>query len=109
MVEINKKNYFCMWLTINMATSYRMKVLQHMLLLSFVFMLLITNIRGGNKDDNEVKEKFKKKNIADYTDVDLERLYDQWEVCPLGPSWAVSDVDVDDNDDDDDDDGGRCR
>ena len=31
--------------------------------------------------EKEAKEKWKKKDIRDYSDADLERLFDQWEVC----------------------------
>lgn len=33
-----------------------------------------------NKKDNDASQKWKKKNIRDYNDADLERLFDQWEV-----------------------------
>jgi len=32
------------------------------------------------KSEEDANEKWKKKDIRDYTDADLERLYEQWEV-----------------------------
>ena len=40
----------------------------------YLILLFITIIESGEN------EKWKKKDIRDYTDADLERLYDQWEV-----------------------------
>lgn len=33
------------------------------------------------KEKSKENEQWKKKNIRDYSEADLERLYDQWEVC----------------------------
>lgn len=42
---------------------------------TYLVLSLIVLIIGGPKD-----EKWKKKDVRDYTDADLERLYEQWEV-----------------------------
>lgn len=34
----------------------------------------------SNKNDNKSPTKGKKKDLADYTDAEIERLYEQWEV-----------------------------
>ncbi|CAH1789342.1 unnamed protein product [Owenia fusiformis] len=52
--------------------------------LYFVGLLLICAQCGQSKDNdvnekNEASEKWKKKDIRDYSEADLERLYDQWE------------------------------
>lgn len=43
--------------------------------------LLITSQCAKGKDKGD--EKWKKKDVRDYSDADLERLFDQWEVCSL--------------------------
>ena len=61
--------------------------------LCVLFIFLILAIPGGfgtKKDDkkdkkSDEKDKWKKKDVRDYSDADLERLFDQWEVCELAP------------------------
>ena len=45
----------------------------------FVFINLAYTSQD-NKDDKIDSEKWKKKDVRDYTDADLEKLLDQWEV-----------------------------
>ncbi|KAL8563907.1 hypothetical protein ACOMHN_049563 [Nucella lapillus] len=49
--------------------------------LLFVCLLLPLSASAGKKEDKEGGEanKWKKKDVRDYTDADVERLYDQWE------------------------------
>ena len=51
----------------------------------FIVFTLLTTSLGKKVDkkakDNKKEEKWKKKDIRDYSEADLERLYDQWEVC----------------------------
>ena len=49
--------------------------------LAFILFLLLGLVpsEGSDKNDNP-DEKWKKKDPRDYTDADLERLLDQWEV-----------------------------
>ena len=49
------------------------------LLIFSVFLALSTCTKDKKTDTNE-KDKWKKKNIRDYNDADMERLYDEWEV-----------------------------
>lgn len=48
-------------------------------LLFFVNSLLI--VSGGKKSKNGEKPAWAKKDIRDYSEADLERLLDQWDVC----------------------------
>lgn len=48
--------------------------------LLFLLILTIKEI-DCKKTDKKEKPDWAKKDIRDYTDADLERLYDQWEVC----------------------------
>jgi len=48
------------------------------LIVLFAFSLVFANNTPKSKDN--ANEKWKKKDIRDYTDADVERLYDQWEV-----------------------------
>ena len=43
------------------------------------------------KTEDETREKWKKKDVRDYTDADLERLFEQWEVCSAWLDLAVAD------------------
>ena len=57
------------------------------LLFFFIFLSLVVSGGLGTKSDDKKdknsgeKDKWKKKDIRDYNDADLERLFDQWEVC----------------------------
>lgn len=46
------------------------------------FLIFIALTSSTKKDDNEKEnvEGWKKKNIRDYSDADMERLFEQWEV-----------------------------
>ena len=50
-----------------------------------IYFLLFTTLyyvtSAKKKSSANDAEKWKKKDIRDYTDADLERLYEQWEVC----------------------------
>jgi hypothetical protein len=49
----------------------------------FVVLLIFkcVSVSEAKKDDKVGEnEKWKKKDVRDYTDADIERLYDQWEV-----------------------------
>ncbi len=41
---------------------------------------MLTALVKCKEDDEKPEEKWKKKDLTDYTDADIERLYDQWEV-----------------------------
>lgn len=52
-------------------------------LFSFVFVVVLQSVileKSNKKPSDDAKDKWKKKDVRDYTDADLERLYDQWEV-----------------------------
>lgn len=49
-----------------------------LLWLCFLGIFLVSN---GKKSDDKNKPNWAKKDIRDYSDADLERLLDQWEVC----------------------------
>ena len=49
------------------------------LVLSLAVILLIV-LKCANSTEERADEKWKKKDVRDYTDADLERLLDQWEV-----------------------------
>jgi hypothetical protein len=51
------------------------------LLFVHVSMLIVAISFAAKEDDGGEKDKWKKKHITDYNDADLERLYEQWEVC----------------------------
>jgi len=67
-MKINKCSIFCLFFSI------------------FLFCLLsVAEVRG---EEDKKNEKWKKKDIRDYTEADLERLYEQWEEAeeePLEP------------------------
>ena len=48
------------------------------LVISFISVFLLLLVKSEKSED--ASEKWKKKDIRDYTDADLERLYEQWEV-----------------------------
>lgn len=51
-------------------------------LFSFVFLVVLQSVilEKSNKEPSDgAKDKWKKKDVRDYTDADVERLYDQWE------------------------------
>ncbi len=45
--------------------------------------ILLISVKCANSAEEKPDEKWKKKDIRDYTDADLERLLDQWEVTCL--------------------------
>ena len=48
-----------------------------------VLLLSATIVHGngkGKSDSSDESNKWKKKDVRDYTDVDIERLFEQWEV-----------------------------
>jgi len=45
---------------------------------NLISLFLILYVKSVNTED--ASEKWKKKDIRDYTDADVERLYEQWEV-----------------------------
>jgi len=55
-----------------------MAEVKFLLLINLVSIFLILFVRSEKEDDAAVK--WKKKDIRDYTDADVERLYEQWEV-----------------------------
>ena len=50
----------------------------------FLFLVLLTgSVHTEGKDGGKGEgEKWKKKDVRDYTEADMERLYEQWEVTP---------------------------
>lgn len=50
-----------------------------------LFTLCFTNEDNKKENKEPKKEGWKKKDIRDYSDADLERLLDQWEVGQLSP------------------------
>jgi len=65
-----------------MAWRKENRLLYKLFLVGFFlcFTLAADSNKKKSKDSNEASEKWKKKNIRDYNDADLERLFDQWEV-----------------------------
>lgn len=57
-----------------------MKLKTFIVVISF---LLLINIAACKKSDKENKPDWAKKDIRDYSEADLERLLDQWEVSLL--------------------------
>ena len=50
------------------------------------FIVTVGNADSAEKGEDQ-KEKWKKKDITDYNDADMERLFEQWEVwSPMGVS-----------------------
>ena len=53
--------------------------------ISIVILLIAVNslllVNGGKKSKDSEKPAWAKKDIRDYSDADLERLLDQWDVC----------------------------
>ena len=64
-----------------------------MVRVAFVYLSILTvflatvPVECGKEDAANKKtkegEEWKKKDVRDYSDADIERLYDQWEVCVL--------------------------
>lgn len=50
-----------------------------------LFTLCLANEDSKKENKEPKKEDWKKKDIRDYSDADLERLLDQWEVGKLSP------------------------
>ncbi len=51
--------------------------------LAFSFILLLSLwhiVLSGEENDQKSDDRWKKKDVRDYTDADIERLFDQWEV-----------------------------
>ena len=55
-----------------------MAEVKFLLLVKLISLYFILSVKSKNTED--ASEKWKKKNIRDYTDADVERLYEQWEV-----------------------------
>jgi hypothetical protein len=53
--------------------------LQKLITLALISFCILSSVLG-KKADPENKPKWAKKDIRDFDDADLERLYDQWEV-----------------------------
>ena len=53
----------------------------NLLILIVIYSQLLSIGYCKSKKDESADEKWKKKDVTDYTDADLERLYEQWEVC----------------------------
>jgi len=58
----------------NMACLRKLVIILNLLLLANVSLI------AAKENDGEEKDKWKKKHITDYTEADVERLYEQWEV-----------------------------
>ena len=63
-----------------MAFAGRNPSLYEIILAFISLFLLIVIISAKNQDADNLEEKWKKKDVRDYTDADIERLFDQWEV-----------------------------
>jgi len=55
-----------------------MAEVKFLLLLFLISLFLVLFVKSEKAED--ASEKWKKKDIRDYTDADVERLYEQWEV-----------------------------
>jgi len=55
-----------------------MEEVKFLLFVNLISLFLILLIKSGKSED--AGDKWKKKDIRDYTDADVERLYEQWEV-----------------------------
>ena len=64
-------------------------------LLIFLFLVPFIECTSKKDEKNDKKtdeiDKWKKKDVRDYNDADLERLFDQWEVRVL--KWVISPAD----------------
>ena len=66
-----------------MFTSYKFSRIVLFSFVSFVVFQSVILEKSNKKSSDDANEKWKKKDIRDYTEADLERLYDQWEVAYL--------------------------
>lgn len=73
-----------------MACRKQMNLLRLTLVLLFIVNFTVLADDPKDKTENDVREKWKKKNIQDYTDADVERLFDQWEVGTISGSFDIS-------------------
>merc|ERR1712150_319047 len=65
--------------------DYFNKIFDAMHIQGFIALfLVISSIKAENEDP---KNAWKKKNLSDYTDHDLEKLYEQWEEVDELPEW----------------------
>lgn len=48
--------------------------------LILLFIVTFSQCAKEKSEENVDKDKWKKKDVRDYTDADIERLYDEWEV-----------------------------
>lgn len=64
----------------NMASSISLGKYLRQIHVNLVIILMLTALVKCKEDDEKPEEKWKKKDLTDYTDADIERLYDQWEV-----------------------------
>lgn len=62
-----------------MACTFTLKIITFFVVLFIYFLFVSGKSEKKNKEDPEA-DKWKKKDIRDYTEADIERLYDQWEV-----------------------------
>ncbi|XP_033725677.1 LDLR chaperone boca-like [Pecten maximus] len=64
-----------------MACRKQMNLLRKVFILLFLvnYVVLASNDKKEKKEDNIAGEKWKKKKIQDYSEADMERLFDQWE------------------------------
>lgn len=62
-----------------MFTSYKFSRIVLFSFVSFVVFQSVILEKSNKKSSDDANEKWKKKDIRDYTEADLERLYDQWE------------------------------
>lgn len=51
--------------------------------LTLLFVFVIFPLTWSKKYQGDNKPEWAKKNIRDYSDADIERLYDQWEVSKI--------------------------
>lgn len=58
------------------------KSLKYVMILLVLSVLLLSEGKK-EKDDISEAEKWKRKDVRDYSEADMERLFDQWEVGPV--------------------------
>ena len=68
MVSLSKFTFAC----------HAMAEVKFLVLISLISLFLVLFVKSDKGED--ASEKWKKKDIRDYNDADVERLYEQWEV-----------------------------
>ena len=63
------------------TSDFSMLVVDNVWRVLYLILIVVTVVCNSDKSGKKEEEKWKKKDVRDYDDGDVERLYDQWEVC----------------------------